>query len=189
MFKATITFVSPIVRRNRLDSQNKVDIFILLALSCAWFSMPAGAAPTLSNQNKVDGEVRSGTANDAAQNAAGYILISELRTQGPNGARDSFVELANTSAQKVEISGWSLNFEAADGAFKIQIPHGISIPAYGHFLLAGAQYSLAREYSCRFKNRTVFHRWRSTTRCTKSPHRCRWPATRQQCVSGRRRFG
>ena len=76
--------------------------------------------------------------------AARRVLISELRTGGPGGASDSFVELANVSSQPIELGGWSLRIEAAGGAFSVQIPAGVSLPAHGHFLLAGRQYSLAK---------------------------------------------
>lgn len=110
--------------------------FAVSALVCL------ASLPTLQAQTP---PANQATAQQAtALGVARRVLISELRASGPGGADDSFVELANVSTQKLEIGGWSLHFEATDGTFVVPIPAATSIPARGHLLLAGRQYSLAK---------------------------------------------
>ncbi|HKP80856.1 MAG TPA: Ig-like domain-containing protein, partial [Pyrinomonadaceae bacterium] len=84
-------------------------------------------------------------------NTAGTILISELRTSGPAGAGDDFVEILNNSAASITVNGTGGGY----GLFKMGatcgdtpvligvIPNGTVIPARGHFLFTGSAYSLA----------------------------------------------
>jgi hypothetical protein len=84
--------------------------------------------------------------------AAGTVLISELRTFGPGGAGDDFVEVYNNSNSPVTVttsdgtSGWALVKKGATcTATPVVIgviPVGTPIPARGHFLFVGSQYSL-----------------------------------------------
>ena len=86
-------------------------------------------------------------------NDAGTILISELRTSGPGGSGDDFVELYNNSDSLVTVAtgdgspGWGLFKMGADcnstPVLTATIPNGTVIPARGHFLLVGSQYSLS----------------------------------------------
>jgi methionine-rich copper-binding protein CopC len=86
-------------------------------------------------------------------NAAGTFLISEIRTSGPGGAGDDFVELYNNSDTPVTVQG---SFSSAGyGLFKMGadcnatpvligvIPNGTVIPARGHYLFVGSAYSLS----------------------------------------------
>ena len=86
--------------------------------------------------------------------AAGAVLISEYRLDGPNGARDEFVEIYNNTNSPVTVStadgsaGWALvrGRDAGDTTALENyyvIPAGTVIPARGHYLVAGAQYGLA----------------------------------------------
>lgn len=59
-----------------------------VALSVAIFGLPFGASPSLGSTNGV--------------------VISEFRFRGPAGGNDEFVELFNTSAVTVDVSGWKL---------------------------------------------------------------------------------
>jgi glucose/arabinose dehydrogenase len=87
---------------------------------------------------------------------AGEVVISEFRIDGPNGSRDEFVELSNNTDQPITVStsdgsaGWAL--VVGEGMPQIGpptlntyhvIPAGTVIPARGHYLVTGAQYSLA----------------------------------------------
>jgi hypothetical protein len=86
-------------------------------------------------------------------NAAGTFLISELRTSGPGGAGDDFVEVYNNSDAPLTIA--ASDASAGYGLFKMGadcsaapvligvIPNGTVIPARGHFLFVGSAYSLA----------------------------------------------
>jgi len=86
-------------------------------------------------------------------NAAGTFLISELRTSGPGGAGDDFVELYNNSDVPLVVT--ASDASGGYGLFKMgadcnatpvliaTIPNGTTIPARGHYLLVGSAYSLA----------------------------------------------
>src|SRR5207237_6347975 len=85
-------------------------------------------------------------------NAAGTFLISELRTSGPGGLGDDFVELYNNTDTPLTVAasdasaGFGLFKQGADcnatPVLIATIPNGTIIPARGHFLIVGSQYSL-----------------------------------------------
>ena len=69
--------------------------------------------------------------------AAGSLVISEYRLQGPNGFEDEFIEIYNDSGADhtvVSISGTGYAIAASDGIVRCTIPNGTVIPARGHFL-------------------------------------------------------
>ncbi len=82
----------------------------------------------------------------------GDLLITELRTSGPGGAGDDFVELYNNGSTPLTIgasdasSGYGVYKMGADcnasPTLVGTIPNGIIIPAGGHYLLVGSQYGL-----------------------------------------------
>jgi methionine-rich copper-binding protein CopC len=86
-------------------------------------------------------------------NAAGTFLISELRTSGPGGAGDDFVELYNNSDVPLVVT--ASDASGGYGLFKMGadcnatpvligvIPNATTIPARGHYLFVGSAYSLA----------------------------------------------
>ncbi|HEX8160827.1 MAG TPA: Ig-like domain-containing protein [Pyrinomonadaceae bacterium] len=103
-----------------------------------------------SGGNIVDGQAK-GTIT--AANPPGTVLISELRTSGPGGAGDDFVELYNNTTSPITVAssdgsaGWGL-YKLGTGcgaapALVATITNGTTIPARGHYLLVGSQYSLA----------------------------------------------
>ena len=80
------------------------------------------------------------------------VVISELRTSGPAGSGDDFVELLNTTDQDITVAssdgsgGWAI---VAGGSDCSQtpvvvgvVPNGAVIPARGNYLLKGSAYSL-----------------------------------------------
>ncbi len=80
------------------------------------------------------------------------ILISELRTSGPGGAGDDFVELYNNTDFDQDISGFGVFKTGADcNATPIliaAIPGAVGsnttvIQGHAHYLIVGSQYSLA----------------------------------------------
>jgi hypothetical protein len=86
--------------------------------------------------------------------ARGQLFISEFRMRGPNGALDDFVEVynnsdspltVNTGSTAAQFNGLGLLRFNLDGSAqgKTVIPNGTTIPARGHFLIAGADYSLS----------------------------------------------
>jgi uncharacterized repeat protein (TIGR01451 family) len=103
----------------------------------------------------------NGTLNDGSalgtitdESVASQLIISELRTNGPNGANDDFVELLNTTDADITVvasdgsgSGWAVVEMGADcNATPVVvgvIPEGTIIPARGNYLFTGSAYSLS----------------------------------------------
>jgi hypothetical protein len=89
-------------------------------------------------------------------NAAGSLFVSEFRESGPGGAGDDFIELYNNSDSPLTVAdGTGVNDNAHGyGVFKsgstcadapalvAVVPNGTVIPAGGHYLIVGPQYSL-----------------------------------------------
>ncbi|HUQ33697.1 MAG TPA: Calx-beta domain-containing protein, partial [Pyrinomonadaceae bacterium] len=83
----------------------------------------------------------------------GTVIISELRTSGPGGADDDFVELLNNTDTDITVAasdasaGWALakiGSDCSDTPVVVAvIPNGTVIPARGNYLLVGSTYSLA----------------------------------------------
>jgi Lamin Tail Domain len=83
----------------------------------------------------------------------GGVKISELRTSGPGGGDDEYVELYNTSAGEIAVqsadgsAGWTLVKRGANctdpPVVIATIPNGTIIPGRGHLLIAGGGYTLA----------------------------------------------
>ena len=104
--------------------------------------------------NPVNATIANGTATGTIliQNQAGAILIGELRTSGPAGAGDDFVEIYNNSDSPHTVtatggsSGYGLfKMGASCGAAPVLIgviPNGTVIPGRGHYLFTGSAYSL-----------------------------------------------
>ncbi len=82
----------------------------------------------------------------------GTVIISELRTSGPAGSDDDFVELLNNTDADITVqasdasAGWALakvGASCSDTPIVIAvIPNGTVIPARGNYLLVGSTYSL-----------------------------------------------
>ncbi|HEX5704275.1 MAG TPA: Ig-like domain-containing protein [Pyrinomonadaceae bacterium] len=97
----------------------------------------------------IDGNA-TGTIKSA--NTAGAVLISELRTSGPGGSADDFVEIYNNSNSPLTVA--ATDSSAGYGVYKMGadcnatpvllgvIPNGTIIPARGHYLLVGSAYTL-----------------------------------------------
>jgi hypothetical protein len=85
-------------------------------------------------------------------NAPGTFIISEIRTSGPGGSADEFVELYNNTDSPLTVA--ASDASGGYGVFKMgatctdapvlvaQIANGTVIPARGHYLLIGSAYSL-----------------------------------------------
>jgi uncharacterized repeat protein (TIGR01451 family) len=91
-----------------------------------------------------------GTITDAS--VASPVIISELRTSGPAGSGDDFVELYNATDSDITVvssdgsAGWSIVQSGADCSTTpivvATIPNGTIIRARGNYLLKGSAYSL-----------------------------------------------
>jgi hypothetical protein len=106
------------------------------------FSLNVNSAP---GANIADGQgIGTITAN-----VPGTIMISELRTSGPGGAGDDFVEIYNNTdtPHTVPAGGYGLFKRGATcDALPVLlefIPAGTMIPQRGHYLFVGSAYSLA----------------------------------------------
>jgi len=101
--------------------------------------------------NPVNATIADGTAIGTIliQDLAGTLLISEIRTSGPAGAGDDFVEIYNNSdsAHTVPAGGYGLfkmGATCSDTPVLIgTIPATTVIPGRGHYLFVGSAYSLA----------------------------------------------
>lgn len=78
----------------------------------------------------------------ATGSAPSGAIISEFRFEGPGGPRDEFVEIYNTLSKALNVSGWALQTQTESGPQFTTIPEGTMIPARGHFLFVGGEYSL-----------------------------------------------
>lgn len=82
------------------------------------------------------------------QTTVGQLIISEFRLSGPQGPDDEFIELYNTTANRLVVQSADdssgLGVAASDGVTRCTIPNGAVIPANGHYLCAhtGATLSL-----------------------------------------------
>ncbi|HEX8337656.1 MAG TPA: Calx-beta domain-containing protein, partial [Pyrinomonadaceae bacterium] len=103
-----------------------------------------------ANGTTGDGQA-NGTITD--ESIASPVIISELRTNGPNGSADDFVELLNTTDADIVVAstdgsgGWALVKRGADCSDTPVVvgvvPDGTVIPARGNYLFTGSGYSLA----------------------------------------------
>jgi uncharacterized repeat protein (TIGR01451 family) len=95
--------------------------------------------------NIVDGQ---GLGTITTANPAGTLLISEVRTSGPSGPTDEFVEIYNNTDSGITVpaGGYGVfKMGAACTATPIlvgTIPASTVIPARAHYLFVGAGYSL-----------------------------------------------
>jgi VCBS repeat-containing protein len=109
----------------------------------------------LNLSNPSNATIANGQATGAIKhtNTPGTFIISEIRTSGPGGLGDDFVELYNNTDSPLTIT--ASDASGGYGLFKMgatctdspvliaQILNGTVIPARGHYLLVGSQYSLS----------------------------------------------
>ena len=111
---------------------------------------PSGQPVTLGTADQTNVNFTAASTATASP-AAGSVLVSEFRLQGPvpsspaagntNGELDEFVELYNNTNSGVDISGFKIDTSTG---FTITIPANTVVPARGHYLLAnGGGYSLS----------------------------------------------
>jgi hypothetical protein len=86
------------------------------------------------------------TFSTVAEPVPHSVLVSQLRLGGPAGPADSLVDLYNTTAAAINVTGWSLGYLASDVNGGTQVATAplpsASIPSHGHLLVAGSSYSL-----------------------------------------------
>jgi hypothetical protein len=76
------------------------------------------------------------------QAAAGDVVISEFRTNGPSGGNDEFIEIFNPTEASVDISGWKIMGSTAAGIKLVlaTIPSTLLSPGQ-HYLVGNLEYS------------------------------------------------
>jgi hypothetical protein len=76
-----------------------------------------------------------------------HLLISEIRSRGPGGASDEFIELYNPTSVAIPLDdAWSIKIRGSSSGSYVTRWQGtpapsVSIPAHGHFLIGGPMYS------------------------------------------------
>ncbi|HYP00241.1 MAG TPA: lamin tail domain-containing protein [Pyrinomonadaceae bacterium] len=95
--------------------------------------------------NSVLGATATATGLITEANPPGRVLISEVRTSGPNGEGDDFVELYNNQNVSQDISGWAVfkldsSCEATPVVVAV-IPANTTLPPRGHYLIVGPAYN------------------------------------------------
>ncbi len=80
--------------------------------------------------------VPTATATNTPTGGVSHVVISEFRTNGPNGGSDEFIELYNPTNAAVNISGWKINGSSSTGVVstRLTITTGVTLPEHGHFL-------------------------------------------------------
>jgi hypothetical protein len=87
--------------------------------------------------------VQQGSGGDAAC-SIGHLVIGEIRSRGAGGATDEFVALFNATASAVTLDAtWALEGRSVtDSQYRAHWRgSGEMVPAWGHFLVAGAGYA------------------------------------------------
>ncbi|MDX6484469.1 MAG: hypothetical protein QOE95_2240, partial [Gaiellaceae bacterium] len=93
-----------------------------------------------------------GVGTITPESTPGTVMISELRTSGPAGADDEFVELYNNTDSDITVAasdasaGWAIVKSGSDcnatPVVVAVISNGTVIPARGNYLVVGTTYSL-----------------------------------------------
>ncbi len=106
-----------------------------------------GGGSTVSSTSSAAQTTSAGTAQSSSGSATcavGHVLISEIRSRGAAGATDELVELFNATGAPVTLdAGWTLQVRGtSDTEYHAHWSGiGLSIPPWGHFLIAGAAYT------------------------------------------------
>ena len=71
------------------------------------------------------------------------VVISEFRVRGSGGAGDEMIEIYNTTAAPIDISGWKIKSSNNAGTIGVRatVPAMTSLPAFGHYLITNTGYS------------------------------------------------
>jgi hypothetical protein len=104
----------------------------------------AGPADAGSDAGPVDAGSDAGPVDGGGACGIGHLVISELRSRGPAGAGDEFVELYNPTASPVTLDKtWTLDGKSVgNAAYSTRwTGSGGTIPAHGHYLVVGSTYS------------------------------------------------
>ncbi len=111
----------------------------------------AGGSAASSSQSASAGSTTTGGATSGTGGGAGcpvtHLLISEIRSRGLNGGNDELIEIYNPTEVAIPMDdAWSIKVRGSTStsyATRWQGPTtgSVSIPAHGHFLIAGSMYA------------------------------------------------
>src|SRR4051794_3404942 len=93
----------------------------LLLVACLAATSTFGCAADSSDGSEGD--------DVTSTNAAVYVVISEFRAGPPVGKNPGFVEIANTSAAPMDLSGWAVDDVANAGSSPHLLPAGTVLAA------------------------------------------------------------
>ncbi len=102
-----------------------------------------GAAASSSTAGSSSGATTASSSGGVAC-GIGHLVISEIRSRGSAGASDEFIELYNpTGADILLDSAWTIEARSTSSLTYSQRwgGGGQTIPARGHFLIAGSSYT------------------------------------------------
>jgi hypothetical protein len=88
--------------------------------------------------------VSSSGSDGGATCGIGHLVISEIRSRGPNQSSDEFIELFNATGAPIVLDGtWQVAERTATGAsYAVRwTGSGKSVLAWGHYLIAGSSYT------------------------------------------------
>ena len=78
-----------------------------------------------------------------AAQAAGTVLISEFRFNGPNGTADEFIELYNNTNAPIDLTGWTIVAPSGTGGGGVLTGLNQVLGARRHYLVAPSNYSVS----------------------------------------------
>jgi hypothetical protein len=110
-----------------------------------------GSAASSSSQSTAASSTASGAATSGTGGAPGcpvdHLVISEIRSRGIGGGNDEFIELYNPTELAIPMDdSWSIKVRGSTSLnystrWQGQMASSLSIPAHGHFLIAGPAYA------------------------------------------------
>ncbi len=104
----------------------------------------AGTSSAASSSSSTTTSTSAGSGGGLQPCDIGHMVISEVRTRGPNGAADEFVELYNPTDAPIKLDGsWTLEAltlsSSPTGAYgQHWTGKGLTIYPHGHFLIVGS---------------------------------------------------
>ena len=107
----------------------------------------SAAASSAAHSSAASSSAASSSASSGTGGGScplGHLVISEIRSRGVAGGSDEFVELWNPTGAAVTLgANWVLEGRSATAAMYNArwTGSGLTIPAHGHFLLAGSAYA------------------------------------------------
>lgn len=74
---------------------------------------------------------------------ASNVVISEFRTKGPGGDSDEFVEIYNSTATQIDISGWQIwgSNNAGTNSSRVTVPALTTLQSGQHYLFTNSGYT------------------------------------------------